>query len=226
MDAAAPRRPRLRLTLLGAALIAALVVGALLAAPARGGLEEAVDGLGAAGALAFVAVYAVATVAMLPASVLSLASGALFGIALGSAVTVAGATLGAGAAFLAGRRLSRPSVEAIAGPNLRRLDRHLADRGLLSVLVLRLVPLIPFNAFNYAASATAVPLRAYLLGTLVGIVPGSIAVTAAGAGLGDPTSPGFLAALAALAALTLAGGIAARRMRRREGAAAPQTDAG
>lgn len=207
-----PSRPRLRLGLAGGLLLAATATGFVVGAPSGASLEDSVDALGLAAPLGFAALYAVLTVAMLPGALLTIAAGALFGTALGSVVTFAGAMAGATLAFVAGRRLSRPSVEAVAGAALRRVDARLADRGLAAMVILRLVPLVPFNALNYAAGATALRLRDYVLGTAIGIVPGTIAFAAAGAGAGRPTSPGFIAAAVALALLTVIGGAAARRI--------------
>lgn len=207
-----PRRPRLRLAIAGGLLLTATVVGLVVGLPSGETLEESIDALGAAAPLGFVALYAALTLAMLPGAVLTVAAGALFGVALGSVVTFAGAMIGSTLAFLIGRRLSRASVEAVAGDALRRADERLAERGLAAMILLRLVPLVPFNALNYAAGATAVPLRDYVLGTAIGIVPAVVAFTAAGAGAAEPTSPGFIAAAVGLALLTIGGSAAARRM--------------
>lgn len=209
----APARPRLRLAIIAVTLAALLVAGALVAAPARAEIEARLTDPGLATALLVAALYAVLTVGMVPGAALSLAIGALFGMPEGALVVFAGALAGATAAFLVARRLSRASVEAIAGRHVRRLDAHLERRGLLPVVVLRLAPFVPFNALNWAAGATALPLRTYVAGTAVGIVPGVVVFTAAGAGLGDPTSPASIAAFVALALLVAGSGVAARRVR-------------
>ncbi len=209
-----PHHPRRRLVALGLGLAAAATIATVLGAPSSGSVEESITELGVVAPIAFVAVYAALTVGLLPGAALSLAAGAIFGVGLGTVVTVLGATIGATLAFLIGRRLSRGSVEAITGGQLQRLDRHLAERGFASVLLVRLVPLVPFNALNYAAGATGLRLRDYVGGTVIGILPGSVAFTAAGDGAGSPGSPLFIGALVALALLTLGGSVAARRTRR------------
>lgn len=192
-----------------------LVAGAILtrwAGLSVDTIRSAVGSGDVTAALAFVGIYAALTVAMFPASVVTLAGGALFGAVTGAVLTVAGATVGATAAFVIGRRLSRASVEAIAGQRLRDLDRRLEHRGFVTVLTLRLVPLVPFNVLNYAAGSTALRARHYVAGTAIGIIPGSIAFAAAGAAAGEPSSPVFVVAVAGLAILTLGGAVAARRM--------------
>ena len=106
-----------------------------------------VDSLGAWGPAAFVAGYVVATVALLPAWPLTVAAGAIFGLLEGVLWVLAGATLGATAAFLIGRHLARERVErALADrPRVRAIDAAGAGQGLKIVVLLRLSPLVPFN---------------------------------------------------------------------------------
>ena len=133
---------------------------------------------------AFMALYILQTALSLPgAAVLSLAAGALFGAALGTLYAVAAATAGATAAFLAVRYLLREPVMARFGPRLEGLNRELETRGLNYLLFLRLVPLFPFFLINLAAALTRLPLRTFVAGTLVGIIPGGFVFCNAGASL-------------------------------------------
>lgn len=75
-------------------------------------------------------------------------------------------------------------------------------RGLIALLVLRLIPVVPFNALNYAAGASAIGARDYVVATTVGIVPGAVLYAALGAGLDNPVSPLFV--VAAIIAVVLA----------------------
>lgn len=215
-EKAADRRalgPALRLAAMALTLLAvALVVST--SGLSKDDVRDAIADGGVAAMLAFVAIYAALTVAMFPGSIVSLAGGAAFGAALGTGLTVVGATLGATVAFLIGRRMSRASVEQLAGDRLRRIDDRLAQRGLAAMIVLRLIPLVPFNALNYAAGATAVRTRDYVLGTSVGIIPGSFAFAAAGAAADEPSSTAFIAAVALLVVLIAIGAIGTRRLSR------------
>jgi uncharacterized membrane protein YdjX (TVP38/TMEM64 family) len=207
------RSPRTRLVLMGVLVAGASAAALLLGGPSQGGIEQTVDDAGALAPLAFVALYVVLTVLCFPGAVVTAAGGALFGTAAGALLAVAGATLGAIAAFLAGRRLGRAQVERIAGRRIGALDRWLVRRGFLAVLYLRLIPLVPFNALNYAAGVTAVGARDYVLGTAVGIVPGAFAYAALGSSLGDPLSTEFVVAVAMIVVLAAAGPIAQRFLR-------------
>lgn len=171
-------------------------------------------GLGPAGPIAFVLLYAALTVLLVPGSVITAVGGALFGVGLGTLLAVIGASLGATAAFGLGRRLGRAEVEALAGRRVGSLDRWLGRRGFVAVLYLRLVPVVPFNVFNYVAGVTALRLRDYVLGTLLGIIPGAFAFAALGGSIRDPKSPTLFLA-AGLALLLAVGGPLVERLRRR-----------
>lgn len=170
---------------------------------------------GIAAPVAFVLLYACLTLALVPGSVSSVAAGALFGAAWGTALTVLGATLGATIAFLIARRLGRARLLARGGRRFDSLDGWVERHGFLAVLYVRLVPLFPFSAVNYAFGVTAVRGREYLAATVLGIIPGTFALVALGSTLGNPGSPGFLAALALTLALAVLAPLADRALRRR-----------
>jgi uncharacterized membrane protein YdjX (TVP38/TMEM64 family) len=184
-------------------------------------VEQVVYGAGIAAPVAFVAIYALLTVALVPGSVPSVAAGALFGAAWGTLLAALGATLGATGAFLIAGRLGRTPVRARTGARFERLDRRLSARGFRAVLLIRLVPLFPFNAVNYALGLTGVRLRDYVLATTVGILPATFAFVALGSSLSDPASPGFALSLAMVLALAV-GAPLGDRLRRRRGAARPR----
>ncbi|MFM6064543.1 MAG: TVP38/TMEM64 family protein, partial [Microcystis panniformis] len=134
-----------------------------------------VDSLGAIGAIAFIIIYILATVAFFPGSILTLGAGVVFGLVLGSFYVFIGATIGATAAFLVGRYLARGWVaEKIQGNNkFQAIDEAVGKEGLKIVLLTRLSPIFPFNLLNYAYGITGVSLKDYLLGC-AGMIPGTI----------------------------------------------------
>ena len=136
---------------------------------------EWIDGLGAIGAIAFMIIYIVATVAFLPGSVLTLGAGVVFGVVLGSIYVFIGATIGATLAFLVGRYLARGWIsQKIAGnENFAAIDNAIGREGLKIVLLTRLSPVFPFNLLNYGLGITGVSLKDYVIGS-VGMIPGTI----------------------------------------------------
>ncbi len=201
------------------------VIAALIVVGVRVGLPD-VEQIRAAlahfnrwwAAVVFACLYAVATLSPLPKTVLTLGSGVLFGLPLGLVVVVVGASIGGASAFGLGRVLGRDTVHRWTGVRLDRFDDQLLRRGFLAILVARLIPIVPFTAVNYLAGVSAVRFRDFAAATVIGILPATSAYVAVGAFGDEPGSWPFLAALAALAVLTIAGGIAAvvhRRSARR-----------
>jgi len=176
--APAPGSPRrawlLRLALAAAAIAVLLLAGRRLGALVPG-FQAWVAGLGAWGPLAFIAGYALAVVAFVPGSLLTLAGGAVFGLARGTAYVFVAATLGATLAFLVARHGARPWVEkrVAADPRFAAIDRAVAAQGGRIAFLLRLSPLFPFNLLNYALGLTRVRLRDYVL-ACAGMLPGTL----------------------------------------------------
>ena len=203
--------PARRLLLLAVLLVAGSIAGALAGATSPAGLQDAFAGSGVLGALAYAGLYAGLTVMLVPGSALTIAAGAIFGPIVGTLVSVAGALAGATAAFAVARRTARASVQQVQGERMARVQRRLRAHGLMSIIALRLVPLVPFNVLNYLAGASAIRARDYVAGTAIGIIPGAIAFATLGGSIGDPGSPAFIAAAALVVALTLTGVLASRR---------------
>ena len=196
------RSPYITIAGLALVLLAALAA-AVLVRPDPDEIEEAFTGLGIFGPLLFALAYVALTVLLVPGAPLTIAAGALFGVVGGGIVVMVGATTGAGLAFLISRRSTRGAVEQARGARLEALERRFGGQGFPAMLMLRLIPLVPFNALNYAAGATAISTRDYMLATLIGIAPGVFVFTALGAGLSDPLSPLFIAAVLLLIGMSL-----------------------
>lgn len=197
--------PRLLLAL-------ALAAGIALAVIYREHLDTAaltawIASAGWAGPLVFMGIYAIATVLFLPGSLLTLAGGALFGPLWGTLYNLAGATLGAGLAFLVARYLAADWVQARSGGILKRLVTGVEAEGWRFVAFTRLVPVFPFNLLNYALGLTRIPFPAYLLASATCMLPGALAYTWLGyagreaAAGGEGLIQKGLIALALLAAL-------------------------
>lgn len=150
----------------------------------RAALKELLAGNSAAPPLAYVAIYAVAIALSLPVGlVLTLVGGLLFGWLFGGLCAVTGATIGATIIFLAARSSLGEALGEKAGPWLVKLREGFKENALSYLLFLRLVPLFPFWLVNLAPAVLGVPLGTYVLGTFIGIIPGTFAIASAGAGL-------------------------------------------
>lgn len=171
-----PSRGRLVLTFaIAAAVVAALILGGRQAGQYLPEFAAWVESLGWLGPLVFILGYAVATVAFIPGSLLTLAAGAIFGLAQGTLYTFIGATLGASAAFLVARYGARGWIERRIAGNARfaAIDRAVGKEGFKIVALLRLSPVFPFNLLNYSLGLTKVRFLDYLLAS-VAMLPGTL----------------------------------------------------
>lgn len=150
-------------------------------------LRDWVLGFGVLAPLVFIGIYAVATVAFLPGTPLSLLAGLVFGPVMGTLWIVVGATVGATLAFLIGRYAARSLVEGWTARDerVRKLDEGVEKQGWRMLLITRLVPLFPFNLQNYAYGLTKIGLVTYVGLTAVCIIPGAAVFAFAGGSLAN-----------------------------------------
>ncbi|MES1244910.1 MAG: TVP38/TMEM64 family protein [Acidobacteriota bacterium] len=186
-------RARLAVSILiGAAVLALLILGGRQAVAFVPRFAAWVESLGALGPVVFILGYAVATVAFVPGSVLTLAAGALFGVVKGTIFTLAGATLGASAAFLVARYVARGAIERRIAGNPRfaaisAIDRAVGREGFRIVALLRLSPVFPFNLLNYSLGLTRVPFLSYFAASAA-MLPGTLLYVYYGAAAGSLAS--------------------------------------
>ena len=179
------RRPWL-LALVAVAAVALLVFAGRSLAGAIPALAERIEDMGVWGPVVFVCAYAAATVAFAPGSILTLAGGAIFGIARGTAIVFVGATTGAALAFLVARYLARSAIESKVAdyPRFAAIDSAIGEQGRKIVFLLRLSPVFPFNLLNYALGLTRVRFADYLVASL-GMIPGTLLYVYYGQVIGD-----------------------------------------
>jgi len=202
-------------------IAAAIIVALSVQLPSLEEIRSWIDAAGFWGAAGFVVGYALVTLTPVPKNVVSIAAGFAWGLALGVGLVMLGALLGAALAFILGRLLGRDAVERFTGAKVKVIDDMLRRRGLLSMIGVRLIPVLPFTVINYVAGLTAVRIRDYALGTVIGMIPGTISYVAVGA-YGAELNGGFFVALGVLGVLTVGGIVVAYRWRKSR--AATETD--
>jgi uncharacterized membrane protein YdjX (TVP38/TMEM64 family) len=135
--------------------------------------------------LAFTAVYAAVVALSVPGgAILTIAGGFLLGIVPATLCVLVGATVGATIVFLIARTALGDALRAKAGPRIRRMEEGFRQDALSYLLVLRLIPIFPFWLVNIVPAFLGVPVRTYVLGTFVGIIPGAFVYASVGNGLG------------------------------------------
>ena len=144
-----------------------------------------------AASLVFVAIYIVAVTFSVPGAIwLTLAGGFVFDTALAAGLTVISATIGATLIFLAARSSLGAVLHERAGPWLGRIDDEVARGEISFLLVMRLIPVIPFFIANLAPAFVKVRLANFIWTTLVGITPATVVIASVGAGLGEVLEQG------------------------------------
>ena len=154
-------------------------------------------------------VFVAAGLISFPLSVLIIVSALVFGPWQGFLYALAGALLSAACSYTLGHLLGRKAVRRMAGRKLRELDKRLARRGLLTIIVVRIVPLAPFSVINLVAGTSRIRFRDFMLGSAIGLLPGLIIISVftdqLAATIRKPDLPAF-AILAAVLATLVAGG--------------------
>lgn len=209
------RRALIRLAIFAAVLALVVIIEIVGGVPTRVEVERWVDQAGPFAPAFFVLIYAFTTLFPVPKNLLSVLAGLVFGMWLGLALVWVAAMLGAVAAFGIGRVLGREAVEQLTGARVATVDDVLTRHGTVSVIGVRLVPVLPFTAINYTAGLTGLPIRAYVIGTAIGIIPGTVAFVALGAYSTNLGSWPIIGAVTALIVLTVGGVVAARMWRRK-----------
>ncbi|MEO5816377.1 MAG: TVP38/TMEM64 family protein [Gemmatimonadaceae bacterium] len=125
----------------------------------------------------FIVAYGLIASLGLPGFPLTLAGGAIFGLALGSALSWLGALLGACGAYWLARALGGEAIRGLLGKAAGKLDALGERHGFATILRLRLITVMPFNVVNLASGLARVPFREFVAGTALGIIPGTIIYT-------------------------------------------------
>jgi uncharacterized membrane protein YdjX (TVP38/TMEM64 family) len=129
------------------------------------------------GPLAVVAMYSVAALLSVPVTLLIAVTGLVFGAVAGAAYALSGTLIAAAAGWAAGAWLGRDAVRELAGARLNQLSERLRSKGLMAVILLRLVPVAPFSIVNLAAGASHIRFWDFMAGTAIGMAPGVVLAT-------------------------------------------------
>lgn len=202
---------RLTAGVLGVAAI--VVIALVLRSTGLPDVREAVRDSGVWAPLLFVLLQGSVTVTPIPRTLFTVAAGVLFGSVIGVLLAVVGTALAAAVAFLlvqavGGRLVERHAHRAGVAWVRARLDRS----GLLAMVSLRLIPAVPFSVLNYASALSGVRFVPYLLGTVLGVLPGTVTVVVLGdAVVGGTPHPALFAVSLVSGLLGLVGALTVAR---------------
>jgi phosphatidylserine/phosphatidylglycerophosphate/cardiolipin synthase-like enzyme/uncharacterized membrane protein YdjX (TVP38/TMEM64 family) len=151
---------------------------------------------------------AMAATLLVPVTVLIVTTSLLFGPLIGPVVAMSGCLAGAAVGYGLGRVLWPDAIQRLAGKRLSRMSRKLSRRGVLTMVAIRVVPIAPFTVINLVAGSAGFRFRDFLIGTLIGLVPGMLGLTLAtnrvAAAVRDPDPLSIATALAAVACIAAA----------------------
>lgn len=168
-------------------------------------------------AVCYIGLFTLLPAFFFPVAVLALAGGLLFGLVRGSIYTFVGALLNCALMFLLARYVGRENIRALVRKKLpqpwqRRLEGLGGREGALLLVILRLIPAVPYNLINYAFGLTEMKLSTYLIFSAIGIIPGTLAFINIGDKALDPASPDFLIAIGLLIALLAVTALLGRKL--------------
>lgn len=127
--------------------------------------------------LLVITVFSLAGLLAFPVTLLIVTTALAFGPMWGAVYSIIGSIVSALLAYALGHKLGRKTVQKLAGSSINRLSRRLAHHGVLAVITVRIIPVAPFTAINLVAGASHIKTKDFILGTLLGMLPGILGLT-------------------------------------------------
>lgn len=166
-------------------------------------IQKYVTSFGKLAPIVYIVMFALVPLTLFPDSVLAIGGGLIFGLAKGYLYTLIGALLGASLSFYISRKLGRNFVKKITKEKLDTIEEMINSKGFFVILLLRLIPLFPFDIISYGAGLTNIKYRDFLFATIVGTIPGILVFTNIGAQSVNIGSNSFYISIMALILLLL-----------------------
>lgn len=180
-------------------------------------LQQALQQTGGWAPVLYIGLFILLPAFFFPVAVLALAGGLLFGLWWGSVYTFIGAVLNCAMMFLLARYVGRSQVQRLVEQKLspqwqRRLQMADGKEGFLLLIILRLIPAVPYNLINYTFGLTGISFSSYLLASAIGIIPGTFAFINIGDKTLEAGSPSFWIAIGLLVLLLAVTGLLGKKL--------------
>ena len=180
-------------------------------------LQQALQQTGGWAPVLYIGLFVLLPTFFFPVAVLALAGGLLFGLWWGSVYTFIGAVLNCALMFLLARYVGRSQVQRLVEQKLspqwqRRLQMADGKEGFLLLIILRLIPAVPYNLINYTFGLTGISFSSYLLASAIGIIPGTFAFINIGDKTLEAGSPSFWIAIGLLVLLLVVTGLMGKKL--------------
>lgn len=170
-------------------------------------IKEYVYSFGALAPIIYIIMFTFVPLTLFPDSVLAIAGGMCFGLLWGSIYTMIGALCGGTLSFYISRLIGKNFIKNVFKKDLGNLSSHIEEKGFLIVLLLRLIPLFPFDVISYSAGLSNIKYKDFLLATILGIIPGVFVFTNLGDKAADIGSTGFYISISLLVLLFITAGM-------------------
>ena len=180
-------------------------------------LQQVLQQTGSWAPVLYIGLFVLLPAFFFPVAVLALAGGLLFGLWWGSVYTFIGAVLNCALMFLLARYVGRSQVQRLVEQKLspqwqRRLQMADGKEGFLLLIILRLIPAVPYNLINYTFGLTGISFSSYLLASAIGIIPGTFAFINIGDKTLEAGSPSFWIAIGLLVLLLAVTGLLGKKL--------------
>lgn len=150
-------------------------------------LQGWIEGLGWAGFLGFILLYALVALTPIPVTIMAVTGGLLYGVLVGGVLSIVGALLGCWGAYWLARGLGTNTVRKLLGAHSAKVERHLAGAGFQAVFALRVAPGLPYWPVNYGSGVFGISQRDFLVASAIATIPGQVSLTAIGSFIAEPS---------------------------------------
>lgn len=166
-------------------------------------IQNYVTSFGDLAPIIYIIMFALVPLTLFPDSILAIGGGLIFGLSKGYVYTVIGALIGATISFYISRKLGRDFVKKITKEKLDNIEDMIDSNGFFIILMLRLIPLFPFDIISYGAGLTSVKYKDFIIATFIGTIPGILVFTNIGAQSINIGSGSFYMSIGSLVLLVL-----------------------
>ncbi|MBM7707581.1 putative membrane protein YdjX (TVP38/TMEM64 family) [Chryseomicrobium aureum] len=196
-------------------VLLAYIVNSLPALSAEG-IKTWIESLGPWAPVVYIVIYALRPLVFFPASVLTLTGGVLFGAWFGTLYTLIGATLSAVVGYVMAERLSKLWSSSAPNDRLQKAKRQMEENGFIYVVWFRLVPFLNFDVVSYVAGLARVKWLPFILATVIGMFPGTVAYNFLGGSLIAGDWRVIVAALTVVVLFTVISLIVRKKLQQKE----------
>lgn len=156
-------------------------------------IAEVIRSKGELSFLIYLAIFAIKPIfVIIPTNIIAVASGIVFGSFKGFILTMIGYFISGTVAFYLSRFLGRDFIEDLVGNKFIKLDNNLEKNGFKILFLLRLPPILPYDALSYAAGLTKISYRDFILASVIGVIPETICYCIIGPNIRKPLSMKFI----------------------------------